>query len=322
MAALAATGLAQADEASEPVTLEYRAPATCPEASEFVRRVREKTTKFHPVGPGLGSRLFVVTLEGVAPSRGQLAIRGGKNPQAERAVEGDSCDEVVSALALATALAVDPRSGMPLSEELPSLPPPAVKEEPKPVVLRAPERVPAPRPSVAPPRPTWGLGTYALMAPEVAPNPLIGPGVWLELKSRPDHSATLYLLAVEHAWSKEAERSGVPIDFSRTLMRIGVCPFSRGIGPAEAIVCGQVSAGVLHASTRGVPGATDDTRFWGAAGANVQVRFPLGRAFGVMLGGGFDVAFERDWYVFQPGIELHRVAPVSGFATAGVFRSL
>lgn len=323
-AVLATPRAADAQEASEPVSLEYHAPATCPDGAEFVRRVREKTTKFHPVGPELGMRLFVVMIEGAAPSRGQLAIKGGKNPQAERSVEGDTCDEVVSALALATALAVDPRSGMGSSSDaLPPLPAPeVVREEPKQGKTCVPERAPAPRAPSAPPRPSWGLGVYGLAAFDVAPNPLIGPGLWLEFKSRPDHPATVYQLAIEQAWSKEASKSEVPIDFSRTLLRLGVCPFVRTFGPAEAIVCGQATAGVLRASTRGVPGATDDTRFWGAAGGSLQLRFALGRSFGFMLGGGFDVSFERDWYVYQPGIELHRVSPVSGFGTAGIFRSL
>jgi hypothetical protein len=108
VATLACVALpARAD--SEAITLDYDAGAGCPDRKEFVVRVHSFTSKAEIVtDDGAPRRKFGVQVSHAANSvQGELTIddRGAKTT---RHVSGKTCDEVISALALATAIAVDP----------------------------------------------------------------------------------------------------------------------------------------------------------------------------------------------------------------------
>jgi hypothetical protein len=134
----------------ETIALDYTASSGCPDRAKFVERVHTFTSKADIASDdGLPHRKFgirVVRSAGVV--RGELTIddRGAKTT---RDVSGNTCDEVVSALALATAIAVDPEalSGEPVSAPTPPPEPPAPTPTP------APPKPPPPKPAPPPLKP-------------------------------------------------------------------------------------------------------------------------------------------------------------------------
>ncbi|MGH7294495.1 MAG: hypothetical protein ACRELB_06170, partial [Polyangiaceae bacterium] len=108
--ALTSAGVARAQPAEEPIRIEYAAPPTCPPESAFFAQLRARTSRVTRAATGARARTFAVTV--VPRGRriaGHLVIRDPDGATAaERDVAGDTCEEVVEALALVTALSVDP----------------------------------------------------------------------------------------------------------------------------------------------------------------------------------------------------------------------
>jgi hypothetical protein len=109
LSALLGVRLARAD--TEPIRIEYHAPSDCPGADAFNADVFRRTTSARLVTSGEQVRTFVVVLEqrrGFVT--GSLRVREGGSETVAREVQGERCQEVASALALATALAIDPNA--------------------------------------------------------------------------------------------------------------------------------------------------------------------------------------------------------------------
>lgn len=93
----------------EAVRIDYSAPAVCPDAMAFLRSLRDRTTRFRQAAATEKARSFRVRVMGQASSfSGRLEIVGPDDSTAVRTVESRSCGEVSNALALITALAIDP----------------------------------------------------------------------------------------------------------------------------------------------------------------------------------------------------------------------
>jgi hypothetical protein len=143
-AALSASGptLAHAQSSAtvqdgERVTLSFSAPAGCPDRDAFVTAVQGYTDKAHFEQDGEVKRAFVVTIQRDAGKlQGNLEIVRGEE-QSARTVSAVDCAELVDALALMTALAIDPAA---LGSDEPS-PPPAEPAKPA-----RPDRKPTPAP--------------------------------------------------------------------------------------------------------------------------------------------------------------------------------
>jgi hypothetical protein len=137
---------ARADE--ESVTLDYQAPDACPARAAFETEVRARTSKLKFSSEG---RHFEIRLEKAeAGWTGTLAIREQAGPASERSLNGTACDEVVSALALVVALAIDPEASTAPRSELALSSESEPKIEPKPTPKPLPVKKPAPPPAHEP----------------------------------------------------------------------------------------------------------------------------------------------------------------------------
>ncbi len=98
-------------EAPEPLAVAYEAPDGCPTSSAFFREVSARTTRARAAQPNERARVMhvVVTKRGEEHS-GRLWIEDASTASTARSVSGKTCAEVVGALALIGALAVDPRA--------------------------------------------------------------------------------------------------------------------------------------------------------------------------------------------------------------------
>lgn len=100
---------APASAEPEPIRVAYSAPRRCPDQAAFLRALRQRTANFQLARPAEPARVFVATLALDGGSvTGRLEIRGPGAERSLREVPGKTCDEVMEALALMTALAVDP----------------------------------------------------------------------------------------------------------------------------------------------------------------------------------------------------------------------
>lgn len=95
----------------EAVRIDYAAPVVCPDAMAFLRSLKERTTRFRQAAVNEKARSFRVRVAGQSSSfSGRLEIVGPDDSTAVRTVESRSCSEVSDALALMTALAIDPNA--------------------------------------------------------------------------------------------------------------------------------------------------------------------------------------------------------------------
>src|SRR5262249_50734690 len=108
----------------------YDAPAECPTEAAFRARILARTKRAELVAEGDTARAFQVrvTARGAA-FLGRLEVKEGATVTA-RELAGASCEEVLEALAMTTALATDPNASMaapkpapPSPTALPSSPP-------------------------------------------------------------------------------------------------------------------------------------------------------------------------------------------------------
>lgn len=127
---LCASGPAAAQKASviERIRVKYRAPPDCPDRTAFIQQVQARTEKARVVEQGASDRVFWVEVNHEAEGyRGRLVIQD--DSMAVREVQGDTCPEIVAALGLVTALAIDPKARI---EPTPLPPAPPVSGVPEP----------------------------------------------------------------------------------------------------------------------------------------------------------------------------------------------
>ncbi|MBI4703371.1 MAG: hypothetical protein HY744_19830 [Deltaproteobacteria bacterium] len=155
----------------ERVSLEYRASAGCPSRDDFMAQVAARTSLARWVESPAAERRFAVAVSKRGrKTAGKLAIQSLDGAVATREVAGESCDEVVAALALVVALAIDPKARV---EPTPAPASPAAAPGPvEPVGPAAPSAPASPSgPSGPAPGPTSAAPSPPAAAPAAAPLP-------------------------------------------------------------------------------------------------------------------------------------------------------
>jgi len=95
----------------EGVRIDYAASAGCPDATAFLRSLRERTTRFRAAEADEQVRRFLVRVRAVGSAfSGRLEIGSPDGRTVVRNVDATMCSEVSSALALITALTIDPNA--------------------------------------------------------------------------------------------------------------------------------------------------------------------------------------------------------------------
>lgn len=328
----------------EGVSLDYLAPGQCPDRARFEREVVARTSKakFSPDG----GRSFRIRLHKQASEwSGTLSIREGSAQPTERTMRGAACNEVVSALALVAALAIDPEASTAPPSEL-AMPPapeptpepqpkpepkpkpkpnpkPKPKPQPKPVTApRISEAPPPEKPVQAPPAPgtlvRFGLAADLVSGP--APKPLAAAGAEVFLE-RP----TLLGRSSVGIGFFGAETGLVGPDvasarFRWLAARLSLCPLGNA-QPLYFRLCAASDIGALRGQGRQIAVSETHTRFWADAGIQGLVGYDLGSHFGVVLEGGALANLTRDRFLFQAPprpVSVYDVPLASLFAGIGV----
>lgn len=239
----------------------------------FVEREGVSTVVVRVRGVGAG-------LEATIERRDPSGAKKGK--PSTIASKSSNCGELLSAVAVATAIAVDPLSlGAEKSESLPPLP----AEEPRPVSRPAPPAPPAPpdetgqpnfitwqRPSRTPPGPPlptvvrFGAGpsmaAFALPAVSFGPRAFVGisHGIFeLDLEGRYDAPVRYY-----------AGRAYV--EASLVLGTLAPC-----LRYSMFLSCAQLSLGALRGTGVGYDQTREDNTFYASIGVRQAVEFELAR---------------------------------------------
>jgi len=300
------------------VALDYQAHAGCPPSEELVQEIMARTPRAKPAEPGedaLALRVRIVEVPG--GSHGELVIgRASDGSAARRELSAADCRQVVSALALMTALVIDPDA--------------ATTPEPPPARPAPPPPKPAPPPSPAsPPAPREQSGRFVLHA---------GLGLELNTTITPALAAAglafAELTRVERGLGYE---SRVSLVYARHSLEIetgsGSLALTRGrldgclryplvAPPLWVAGCGVFEGGALAAAGRDVAPAASETRPWFAGGPAARVELVPLQHLRVELGGNVLFPFVRDRFFLYENTTLRHTPAVTyglGAALAAAF---
>jgi hypothetical protein len=329
LTASATIPLAAGQDHERAIHIEYSAPASCPDGDDFFAQVRARSRRVRRVGAGSQTRTFVVSIaRDEQASTGHLVMRDVHGNAADREVFGDSCAEVVAALALITALAADPDA---LSTSRQDSAKPA-SEAPS-SALSDPSRASASRSASTPAtsgldrsvsparRDRWNLSLIASAAGSlgVSPRMLLGFPLFVQVAG-PSHGlfAATLRAGFERASSGEVDVGGPNAHFVWTVGRAEGCPMRFTYGTLRFEPCARLEAGVLSARGTNISPAHEDSRAWLALGALLRGQwFAVGPVF-LDFAGGLTFPLLRARYFFQPDKNVHQTPPVGWVVSAGL----
>lgn len=272
----------------ERIVLDYSAVETCPAVDELLRRIGSYTKRWTLAEPGEAARRFVVRIgRREHHFAGRLDLREASGEAATREIAADDCEDVVLGMAIAIAIAVDPRSALgpaPPDDETPSDPPAEAAPQEAPAPLAERPRRPPKRPARTPPR---------------LPPPLVASiGARGEANSAVSGLLAVVDLYVEAEWAAPAARlpwlrpvlrAGMRKSFTRT-SRVGqaeasidwtagyieACPSRFSFAPRLSVEgCLGSNIGVLAAEARDIPAAGTTHRLWFDYGVVAAARWQV-----------------------------------------------
>jgi hypothetical protein len=329
---------------SRAVRVEIEAPGACADEGRFVARLRARAPGL-TVATDAGRVVRVRTAARDHRVEGEVTlVEGGR--EARRHVTGDSCAEVVDALALIAALALDHATPPSTNETEPS--PPAATERATIAGDAGADAAPAatPPPPATPPsevRPpvrgaappvsgtaapahdssrSWraSIGAHAGLTAGVAPDPILSAPVFLEvaraLRGDGARVAPAIRMRFERSGSGAVTVPGGGAHFTWTTGSVELCPLTWSRGQLELRPCARLEAGVLAGAGLAVTPERSEARPWVSGGAVGRARLGIAGPLFLELEGGALFPFTRDRFFVEPDVTIHR-APVAAWAAAG-----
>jgi hypothetical protein len=307
------------------VSVDYQSPSECPDEGTFGSELRGRNANVSvsPAATPTESvpRLVVRVVRrggasGQVTFRGELVVRYPDGTLAKRSVDGDACPSVVDALALMSAMTLDPAGTLAGKSGTPAPP------EPTPLPLTPPP------PDATPPATAKDVERGAHLSTGLGANTVlgIGPGAlpeglgFLELSWKNESLwSPAVRVAVSYAGGPAESVTGGGVTTSRTEARVDACPLRWGSGPWRVLPCAGIEGGVLAAAGDGVTPSLHALRPWFAAGLVGKVQWRVGRSFFLEVVGGATVPFVRDHFFFQPNAAttVYQAPVVTGFFGIG-----
>jgi hypothetical protein len=304
----------RAQSGEEPVRLQYRAPAECPDAASFADRVRERTARGRFAEPGELAHLFDVKLAADAQGySGDVEFLDDGGARVSRHVHGEQCEAVASSLALITALALDATLPSEPSEPLAAPAPP----------VSAPPRAPAPppaaaaRPAESPSRVTQSTVRGARVGVLAGYGTAIG-APQLGLLGQLDFRSGLALrLTAHYAWRERAVDAGSSASLRLSGFETAVCPWHFRRRTLGVTPCAALDLGWLRAA--GVPSeqlssAHEETIWWASLGAQLALAWEPRAPFWVELRAAADFPLRAGYqFTFEnPARTAYQVPYLAG----------
>jgi hypothetical protein len=312
------------------VALEYQAADGCPDAAFFAREVRSRTSQVAFTQGSEVSRSFKVVVQSTPGSySGFLGVADARGPLSERRFEAAKCEDVIVALALVAALAVDPNaSAAPADSAKAEEATPAKRSEVGEPAKPAPAPVAGPqifdrRPPPARARPwIWSSGPAIGVLTATTTAPLLSIGWSVEVEEKRSGFAPGARLMPFFAETGTTGPSGDSAEFRLIAARAEGCalalPLSRGV---RVRPCLGVDTGVLQARGVGAERPRSNEAFWLSVVLDLRLQLTVMNRFFVEVAGGPVIPVTRPTFVFErPLLVVHEVpwlAAHAGLAAAG-----
>lgn len=331
---------AQSADPVEPILIDYEASAGCPTAEELFRQIGQRTSRARWALSGETARRFSVRVEAIdARFRGQLSLSDGSS----REVEGATCDAVVNAMALITALAIDPKaSTAPVEPPAGPTGPPSPAEPPaadgpprwtEPWVVAPPPRVTGPtwpwpplaQPLPALPRlsrgPHWvgAVGLQAGAVSAIAPGATFAVGAFGEARLEGAGLASPALrIGALLAPANVVESSGGTAKFRWISGQVTACPVRfEPMHGLQLFPCGGLELGALLIESVSPLGAQTSNRPWVAADLVGRAQWEVVPSFRLEAQVTGAVPFVQDEFFFEPNVTVHETPGLGVGAFAG-----
>jgi hypothetical protein len=300
-----------------PLRIAFEAPSDCSSADAFYAGVRARTERVRLASTGESATELQVRLsQSSTGAHGELRMLGESGESDTRKVDGGSCEEIVEALSLTAALALDPAarvSPMPAS--------PAEPAKPKP---------PAPPPSPPPPPPPkepsslgLELGAKVLVSEVVSPFKNVGGELSARVRFRGEGSAEpsmgVALVRLQNDLFTEPKRASIRY----TAVALTACPARWSVGGVVTLEpCALLLAGWLGAAGKGNTYNSSVLRSLYSAGGSLTLGVPLD-AFSLELSGAFTLPLVRRRFIAGASSttvgETPAISPVAGLGVRYAF---
>jgi hypothetical protein len=158
------------------------------------------------------------------------------------------------------------------------------------------------------------MGLRAFSAFAVAPDPIVGAGVFVELA----YGRASMRVGVDQTLPDTIGAGIAHARFAWTTAPLQVCPTSAQLAWLELAPCGVITMGAIWATDSGGLQPQDDVRFWAAAGALGRARAVLARRWWIELSVAGAATLTRDRFILRPNTPIYEPGPVSvqlGLAT-------
>ncbi len=299
------------------VTVAADATAGCPSAASLDAEIRRRAAGA-VLRPDAGRTATVQVTRDGAGYHGAVTISAVDASVAEaepRELRAARCDDLVAALTLIAALALDPDAALdagpppPLvvpSLDLPTLAPPP-PPPPPPIVVTPPA---APRPPTAPRAASLTLGPRLRsgVAPQVMPAGAVVAHVGLR-------GPLALMLGAVLGRRTGTSAEGITSTFTLATSTTGAC--LRGVVGLEVAACAAIELGWRRASVSDQPRAQPADRLWAAIAAEAAARWPARGAVFVEVSLSLAVPLLRDEFIVTPGQLVHQTGallPQAGLA--------
>lgn len=279
----------------------YRSPADCPDARTFAAGITGRTERAR-IAKGEDSVLVEVSIQTATGNEGRVRITGKDREPIERSVRGASCNEIVDALALITALAFDPEASS--ESRPPSEPEPAPVEKPI---------APAPPSS----REEDGLEWSVEGALGVVPIDTSLPSPNLGYSAAVGASSTGALLAPElflfgRRVSGDVVKGEGRAEFGISSFGIVACPLRfPATGAFSFRPCAGFELGALSAEGVGLLVEKKQTRFWLAPIVSARGEWRFASPLFAVASMGARFPLNRQHYSFESGEKVHDIPRIS-----------
>jgi hypothetical protein len=308
---------AQAPE-EEAIRFQYAAPAECPDVAAFTGRVRQRTARGRVAEPDELARTFNVSIAAANAGgfTGTVDFLDDAGSSVSRRIHGQQCDEVVSSLALVTALALDAslrptEATVPAARPVEAKPPEPKRPEGKRDVQPSPTRW-VDAASKGPSARVGVAGGYR------APLDAYSLGLLGEL----DWGGAVSARLAAHYASADRNVGGRRANLRLMGVEASACLPRELLSTTWIHFCGALDMGSLRAQGLESPGLTSlDSRtiLWVAVGAELRLAWEPDAPFWVELNGQLGVPLVNHRFIFEnPDTTVFEIEGVDLTAGAGV----
>ncbi|OJY17212.1 MAG: hypothetical protein BGO98_13800 [Myxococcales bacterium 68-20] len=300
---------------AEPLRLEWKAHSGCPDDNAFWSALVARSDRVRRASNGEEARKASVEIVKTAQgSVGRVSIENAE----PRTISAATCREAVEAIAIVTALVLDPSAAAPPPvepEAAPVAPPPAPVAEKEASSANEPPS-PAPKPPPVPPTAKpwqWSIGVGADAFATAKVGVVLTTPISLEVARDIG-----FRLSVSRGQSDVVRNvRGPAARFLWSTARVDVC-LARGRATFALLPCAGFEAGSLAGRPVEVDRPRNNHRLWLAAHLSSRLAAALGDWVDLELEGGAALTLTRPEFHVTPDFFLYRPAPFVFHARAGL----